>query len=421
MVACSDLHCPFHDHICLMPYFRNDDLSFLRKNTIQGRTTLAHALKQVGREDVLRQSMQNISLVQTDAELSHALLSLESANNAVTAEQVEMEKTKKMTTGKVEAEPHEDVIEPADVDDGVVEMTISPPTESSPEHKVTSSEEEKKAALEALAAQLGEDSFELPDTAGPATADYSGGVGEEEVVAETVKRHEQLESAVPAFLLEEIERQETATAVVVPPPPNEPLGVDVDTVSSTAVVGVEGDTMITTPTDEVAQKLPVREDLIISESIQPPLKRTPEMPYENGKSLWVTPEDAKTSSTSGDLETKVDAEEEAAVVMEPVEAQGDVIIQPVVAPMCGVSEATWGRAQSPPPSPDFDIPLIVPTIVERLGEREDTWGKPQQFVVQKQLFSATEYREALGGRDQRLRWQIMTTKECAQTEACLFV
>lgn len=73
------------------------------------------------------------------------------------------------------------------------------------------------------------------------------GVGEEEVVAETVKRHEQLESAVPAFLLEEIERQGAATAAVVPPPPNEPLDVDVDTVSSTAVVGVEGVLLLLLP------------------------------------------------------------------------------------------------------------------------------------------------------------------------------
>lgn len=122
----------------------------------------------------MRQSMQNISLVQTDPELSHALRSLEAADNAVTAEQVEIEKTKKMITEKVETEPHEDVIEPAGVDDGVVEMAISPPMGALPEHKATSSEE-KKAALEALAAQLDEDSFELPDTAGRANADYGGG------------------------------------------------------------------------------------------------------------------------------------------------------------------------------------------------------------------------------------------------------
>lgn len=130
---------------------------------------------------------------------------------------------------------------------------------------------------------------------------------------------------------------------------------------------------------EIVPKPPVREDLIISESTQPPLKRASELAYEDGKSFWVAPEDAKASSTSGDLEAKVETEVEAAVVMELVEAQGDVIIQPVVAPMCGVSEATWGRAQSPPPSPDFGIPLIVPTVVDRLGEREDTWGKPQQL------------------------------------------
>ncbi len=40
-------------------------------------TALARALKQAGREDVLRQSMQNISLVQNDRELSHAVQSLE--------------------------------------------------------------------------------------------------------------------------------------------------------------------------------------------------------------------------------------------------------------------------------------------------------------------------------------------------------
>ncbi|CUT99311.1 Ankyrin [Echinococcus multilocularis] len=342
-------------------------------------TALARALKQAGREDVLRQSMQNISLVQTDPELSHALRSLEAADKAPTVEQVEGEKAKEVITEvEVEAKPHQGVIEPAIVDDGVLEMAISPPTEALPQHKETSSEE-RKAALEALAVQLNEDSFELPSAAGPADTDDTDGVSEKEVVAEAVKRNVQLESAVPAFLLEEMRQQEDTTSTLDAAPRNEPFDIDVDTASTTAVVGVEGSTLISTPTDANARKPSVHAELTMSGLTQPTLEWTPEMASEDGKSLWIAPGDAKESSTNGDLEAKVEAEVEQAVAMESVEAQGDVIIQPVAVPMCGVSEATWGRAQSPPPSPDFDIPLIVPTVVERLGEREDTWGKPQQL------------------------------------------
>ncbi|VDM30925.1 unnamed protein product [Hydatigera taeniaeformis] len=330
-----------------------------------GPQATAQALKQVGREDVLRQSMQNISLVQTDPELSHALRSLEAADIAASVEQVETER-KKVIAENVRAEPQQSVIKPAVVDDGVVEMTILPPTQASPEHEVTSSEE-RKAALDALATQLGDDSFELPRTANLADANYGDGVGEEEVVPETVKRADHLQSAVPAFLLEEIEREESRTAALDPSHPDESIDIGGATASTTAVVGIE----------EVTSKPLVCEGLIMSESTRPAPSRALEMTYGGDTSFWMSPDDAK--GAGSDFGARVETEMEAMAEMESEEQEGDVIIQPVAVPMCGVSEATWGRAQSPTPSTDFDIPLIVPTVVERLGEREDTWGKPQEL------------------------------------------
>lgn len=101
--------------------------------------------------------------------------------------------------------------------------------------------------------------------------------------------------------------------------------------------------------------------------------------------LWMVP------GRAGDMEGSGRASGDAGLAAE-MEAQGDFIIQPVAVSMCGISEATWGRAQDSPPSPPFapsndpcvdfesdTMPLIVPTVVDRLGEREETWGQAQKL------------------------------------------
>ncbi len=58
------------------------------------------------------------------------------------------------------------------------------------------------------------------------------------------------------------------------------------------------------------------------------------------------------------------------------DVQGEDLIMPVGIVPCGLNEATWGQAQAE--EYRSESPVIVPTLVtERLGDREETWGKPQ--------------------------------------------
>lgn len=138
------------------------------------------------------------------------------------------------------------VTEPA-VADGVAEAVIAS-TEASrqpPSYtEVRVRNEEKKAALDDLLQQLYEldDGPQFPDISASSTGPEEKSVEEEEVVAKTVKGGQELESAVPAFLLEEIEREEALTAASSPVHPSESLGVDSaasDSVTE-AGTGIEG-------------------------------------------------------------------------------------------------------------------------------------------------------------------------------------
>ena len=128
----------------------------------------------MGREDVLRQSMQNISLVQNEAELAQALSSIEAADNVKVVQQSSQSK---MTEQLMEQKNVDDEVEKSErtvigpMGGGVLEATIAPAVEALPQHhdeKEVRDEKEKKAALEALANELSEDDFKLPDTIGPA-------------------------------------------------------------------------------------------------------------------------------------------------------------------------------------------------------------------------------------------------------------
>ena len=139
-------------------------------------TALAHALKKVGREDVVRQSMQNISLVQNDTELAHALSSIDAVDGAKVHEPPPPPPSPPARVAEEKAEEEEASVKP--VDDGVLEAEIAPAVELPPEHHEESmvrSEEEKKAALEALVNQMQEDNLELPDTTVPAEASGDDG------------------------------------------------------------------------------------------------------------------------------------------------------------------------------------------------------------------------------------------------------
>ncbi|KAM7539204.1 hypothetical protein Aperf_G00000048262 [Anoplocephala perfoliata] len=442
-------------------------------------TALARALRQAGREHVLRQSMQNISLVQQDPELSHALRSLEESNGtpAVVVEEPRKPSpisydAEELMMARIEAPSKEDswgmVTEPPAVaaDDGVVEEVIisTKASRQQPSHtEVSMSSEEKKAALEDLLQQLDvpDDGSQLPEIS--AGTDEKS-VEEEAVVAETVKSGQKLESAVPAFLLEDIEREETSP-VSSPVHPSESLDVDsanLDSVTEAATVTEEirtpGDATeiktskvgtIIEPESRLGQQfgrsivrtceadesdIDTPRSLKIEDAFQPEFSQAagsvdhsePLLEKSaiglNQQSLGrpdssngspkrgsignvmeelVSPESSNNALVRiADKETKFEPESTNLGERNPVDSSetaeavfeaDEFIIQPVVYPLCGANEATWGRAQSPLPSPTSsistahessanpdDIPLIVPTVVERLGEREDTWGKPQE-------------------------------------------
>uniref|UniRef100_A0A5K3FWK2 ZU5 domain-containing protein n=1 Tax=Mesocestoides corti TaxID=53468 RepID=A0A5K3FWK2_MESCO len=172
-------------------------------------TALAAALRQVGREDVLRQSMQNISLVQNDRELSHALRSLE-------AEEAENEDAMDSSL-YVENDYYpekEDQREPAP-DGDVIESTIcvrTTPVEAvAHTTAAATTKEERQAALGELADQLDFDSVDVAAASTPGP--YSGeGVDEEVLVAEKAQRSNDVESAVPAILMDQIEADDSAAS-----------------------------------------------------------------------------------------------------------------------------------------------------------------------------------------------------------------
>ncbi|VUZ43139.1 unnamed protein product, partial [Hymenolepis diminuta] len=195
-------------------------------------TALSQALKRADREDVIRQSMQNVSLVQHDPELSYALHSLEvidGASATTNAASKESPTEKFMHVKSTVAEPVA-----VAVDDGIAENVITP-IEISPQphpeaESVTDTDrEELKAALEVLVQQLEESADDglslLPDVP-PTDVGDDMGVEEEELVPEIVHPGIKLESAVPAFIQEEIEREATGTTTSSPSHPNEPLDLD---------------------------------------------------------------------------------------------------------------------------------------------------------------------------------------------------
>lgn len=120
------------------------------------------------------------------------------------------------------------------VDDGIAENVITPIEISPQPHPETESatgtdREEVKTALEVLVQQLEESAdgglSRLPDVS-PTDVGDDMGVEEEELIPEIVHPGIKLESAVPAFILEEIEREGTGTTTSSPSHPNEPLDLD---------------------------------------------------------------------------------------------------------------------------------------------------------------------------------------------------
>ncbi|VDL33667.1 unnamed protein product [Hymenolepis diminuta] len=395
-------------------------------------TALSQALKRADREDVIRQSMQNVSLVQHDPELSYALHSLEvidGASATTNAASKESPTEKFMHVKSTVAEPVA-----VAVDDGIAENVITP-IEISPQphpeaESVTDTDrEELKAALEVLVQQLEESADDglslLPDVP-PTDVGDDMGVEEEELVPEIVHPGIKLESAVPAFIQEEIEREATGTTTSSPSHPNEPLDLDDiatagdDIFSMTYKIEESRPRLVSIVQEQQLEKSAFSTsdaDIIIASQTQsaaPAQQQQNEESNRNSTLFWPNQQErSSTVSIEESIVPEVYNERFASVPSQLEDAKksayssnDDFISKPTVQPLCGLNETTWSKPQPPRHFPkqqssmvmmnannndDDNGFIIVPSPHPLCGVNEATWGKPQSSHHSRQSVTAGNF------------------------------
>ncbi|VDO09450.1 unnamed protein product [Rodentolepis nana] len=427
-------------------------------------TALAQALKSADQDNVIRQSMQNVSLVQQDPELSYALRSLETPDVALTTTSTAVKEDPIEESMALKPAATEPVAVPMDHE--VVEETISPieishqplPTFESATDAET---EENKEALEALIEQLeAGNANDLPPLSDVLPTDVA--VEEEELVPVVAHRGIELESAVPAFILEELEREGTGTNTSSPSHRIEPLDVDDIATAGDGIFSMTYNLEESRPRpvsmvkEQRLEKSAVSTsdvDIMIASTQQQQQQQQKEMEKSDRNSPIFCPKQQRNSSTVA-MENLIIPEvynrRSISVHSKPEDGErsanssivdDECIIHPVVQPLCGWNEATWGKPQSPRHSPKeqrsmlleaknndvVDESIIIPTSYPLCGWNEATWGKPQSprhsprqsvvtenfddndFVITPVAYPMCGVNEATWGRPQSPRQSTLET------------
>uniref|UniRef100_A0A183T2X7 Death domain-containing protein n=1 Tax=Schistocephalus solidus TaxID=70667 RepID=A0A183T2X7_SCHSO len=187
-------------------------------------TVLGRALRRIGRDDILKQCMKNIELVQDEYELSVAVRNLQNEDYELEAhDNSAVISPDAASQPRPRSEEADDLTETAPID---VENVISPAVSSHEENPSNwvdhATEEERRAAVEQLVAELDDD---IPT---PPTVESGSDAGVEEVelvpqvkAAEPQKleasQYIATESGVPLSMLQEDDATESSEVAVRPP------------------------------------------------------------------------------------------------------------------------------------------------------------------------------------------------------------